>query len=105
MAASKALELYVNGNLIKAKEEAIARAERAEARVKELETELAHSILDATAQLVESKARAVARVKELKATLEDIAGRDWVENALDPQWSASCARAALVDKIQIEGER
>jgi phosphatidylserine/phosphatidylglycerophosphate/cardiolipin synthase-like enzyme len=52
--------------------EAQSRAERAEARVAELEAELSHSILDATALLVDGKAKAEARVAELEAALEKI---------------------------------
>lgn len=32
---------------------------------------------------------------KFKATLEQIANRDWVENVLDPQHAAMAARAAL----------
>jgi DNA-binding XRE family transcriptional regulator len=36
----------------------------------------------------------VAEIERLRDALSTIAARDWVENALDPQWAASVARTA-----------
>jgi len=44
------------------------------------------------------QARAIAaeaEVVRLREALDKIANNDWVENALDPQWAANIARAAL----------
>jgi len=74
-----------------------ARADAAERRVKELEVELAHSILDATSRLVEARAQAEARADEadesarmmserverlVKANLELKARADAIEESL-----------------------
>ena len=43
----------------------------------------------------EAFARIKERLSSLESDLEKIRDRDWVENALDPQWSAKVAKSAL----------
>lgn len=38
---------------------------------------------------------AVVEIDRLRAALREIQDREWVENALDPQWAATIAKEAL----------